>query len=68
MEPDRARAEASNAIETKKRPAGLRAQCDMTISPVLDLQSTVKQECCAILCDVAQDLHPWFPRAAARAR
>src|SRR4051794_8908708 len=41
----------------KKAPSrsGLRAQFDRTISPIGDLQSTVKQECCAILCDVAQD-------------
>src|SRR5712671_579263 len=36
------------------RPSRLRAQFDTTISPIGHLQSTVKQECCAILCVVVR--------------
>src|SRR5882757_11287663 len=44
------------AIQTSAAPIAsgskeLRAQFDKTISPIVDLQNTVKQFCCAILCD-----------------
>jgi len=53
---DRARAGAWETDRHKKVPSGsaLRAQFDTTISPIGDPQSTVKQECCAILCDVVR--------------
>jgi hypothetical protein len=40
--------------DTKKRPAGRRAQFDTTISPIIDLQGAVKQMRCAILCDLVR--------------
>src|SRR5712671_697936 len=38
----------------KKAPCWLRAQFDMSISPILNQQSTVKQMLCAILCDLVR--------------
>jgi len=45
MGPDRTRAEALKSIETKKRLAGegLGRNFDNTISPIANLQSSVKQ-------------------------
>jgi len=54
-------ATAGRLVEPQKGPAGhgcgsigLRAQFDKTISPIFDLQTSVKQKCCAILCDVVR--------------
>src|SRR5712671_176694 len=65
MGPDRARAEALKSSKQKKRRPGrgseeLQAQLDVTISPILNRQSAVKQMLCAILCDVVRSCgsHP----------
>src|SRR6267154_2381592 len=47
----RDRAHAHRLIETKERPTGLRAQFDVTNSPIFDLRRAVKQIGCAMLCD-----------------
>ena len=39
------------ARDTKMRPTRRRAQFDMTISPIIDPESAVKQIYCATLCD-----------------
>jgi hypothetical protein len=54
-----------NDRQKKMHPSGLRAQFDMTISPIVDLESSVKTKCsagavrsCAMLCDQAAVIVP----------
>ena len=55
MERDRVYAKGWQLIDTNKRPTKSLAQFDATISPIIVLRVTVKQKCCAMLCDSPRD-------------